>query len=751
MKKSRGILSLVVTAALIALLAFTTTAGFGKTHTGSARNIKLGLDLAGGVSITYQVKDKNPTKEEMSDTIYKLQKRVEQYSTESSVYQEGDDRINIEIPGVSNANEILDELGQPGSLYFIAQTGSDGSANYTQTGSSGNTAEDFQLNKTLEELEEDGSIILTGNDVKAAQAGTREDELTGQRQNVVSLTLNDEGTEKFAKATKAAVEKTPKESIGIYYDGGFVSVPTVNNAIENGQAEISGSMTFEEADSLASTIRIGGLKLELTELRSNVVGAQLGEQAISTSLKAGAIGLVLVFLFMIFAYYLPGFAASLALIIYTELVLVILNAFEVTLTLPGIAGIILGIGMAVDANVIIFARVKEEMSKGKSVRNSLKTGFQKALSAILDGNITTLIAAVVLWFMGTGTVKGFAQTLGIGIIVSMFTALVVTRIIIFAFYAVGLRSEKLYYRPAKERAPIDFLAKKKVFFAASLLVIAIGAVFIGVNAAGGRGAFAYSLEFEGGTATNVTFNEDYTIEEIDEKIVPVVEKVTGDANVQTQKVGGTNQVIIKTVTLELDKREELNQALADNFGVDAKEITAENISSTVSGEMRQDAIIAVIVATICMLLYIWLRFKDIRFATSAVTALLHDVLVVLAFYAAARISVGNTFIACMLTIVGYSINATIVIFDRIREELHYASGKTDLAALVNKSITQTLTRSIYTSLTTFIMVAVLFVMGVSSIKEFALPLMAGIVCGAYSSVCITGALWYVMKKKFVKK
>ncbi len=751
MKKSRGILSLVVTAALIALLAFTTTAGFGKTHTGSARNIKLGLDLAGGVSITYQVKDKNPTKEEMSDTIYKLQKRVEQYSTESSVYQEGDDRINIEIPGVSNANEILDELGQPGSLYFIAQTGSDGSANYTQTGSSGNTAEDFQLNKTLEELEEDGSIILTGNDVKAAQAGTREDELTGQRQNVVSLTLNDEGTEKFAKATKAAVEKTPKESIGIYYDGGFVSVPTVNNAIENGQAEISGSMTFEEADSLASTIRIGGLKLELTELRSNVVGAQLGEQAISTSLKAGAIGLVLVFLFMIFAYYLPGFAASLALIIYTELVLVILNAFEVTLTLPGIAGIILGIGMAVDANVIIFARVKEEMSKGKSVRNSLKTGFQKALSAILDGNITTLIAAVVLWFMGTGTVKGFAQTLGIGIIVSMFTALVITRIIIFAFYAVGLRSEKLYYRPAKERAPIDFLAKKKVFFAASLLVIAIGAVFIGVNAVGGRGAFAYSLEFEGGTATNVTFNEDYTIEEIDEKIVPVVEKVTGDANVQTQKVGGTNQVIIKTVTLELDKREELNQALADNFGVDAAEITAENISSTVSGEMRQDAIIAVIVATICMLLYIWLRFKDIRFATSAVTALLHDVLVVLAFYAAARISVGNTFIACMLTIVGYSINATIVIFDRIREELHYASGKTDLAALVNKSITQTLTRSIYTSLTTFIMVAVLFVMGVSSIKEFALPLMAGIVCGAYSSVCITGALWYVMKKKFVKK
>lgn len=745
MKKSKGILSLVVAAALIVLLGFTTMVGFGKSHTGAMENIKLGLDLAGGVSITYQVKDDNPTAEEMSDTIYKLQKRVEQYSTESSVYQEGNDRINIEIPGVSDANEILNELGQPGSLYFIAQTGSDGSANYSAVSSTGDMAQDYKLNKTIEELEADGSIVLSGDEVKSAQAGTREEELTGRKLNVVELTFTEEGTEKFAEATTKAAES--QESIGIYYDGAFVSVPNVRNAIENGQAEISGSMTFEEADALASTIRIGGLKLELEELRSNVVGAQLGEQAISTSLKAGAIGLVIVFLFMIAVYLLPGFAASLALVIYTGLVLVILNAFEVTLTLPGIAGIILGIGMAVDANVIIFARVREEIARGKSVRNALKDGFQKALSAIVDGNVTTLIAAAVLWLKGSGTVKGFAQTLAIGIIVSMFTALVVTRMIVFAFYAIGLRSEKLYYRPKKERAPIDFLGKRKIFFGVSVAVIVIGLVFMGVNASQGKGAFSYSLEFEGGTSTNVTFNEDYTIEEIDEKIVPILEEVTGDANVQTQKVAGTNQVIIKTVTLDLAKREALNKAMVDNFDVDESLITAENISSTVSSEMRRDAVIAVIIATIFMLLYIWLRFKDIRFATSAVTALLHDVLVVLAFYAAARISVGNTFIACMLTIVGYSINATIVIFDRIREELHYQSKKTDLKDLVNKSITQTLTRSIYTSVTTFIMVAVLYVLGVSSIKEFALPLMVGIVCGGYSSVCITGALWYVMKKK----
>ena len=744
MKKSKSILSLLLTVILIVGLGFTVIAGIGKSKTGAMKNIKLGLDLAGGVSITYQVKDKNPTKEEMSDTIYKLQKRVEQYSTEASVYQEGDDRINIEIPGVTDANEILDELGQPGSLYFIAQTGSDGSANYSQVNSTGDASKDYQLNKTIEELQADGSIVLSGNDVKSAQAQTTEDQLTKNKQNVVSLTFTKDGTTKFADATTKALAAS--QSIGIYYDGAFVSVPNVQAAITNGQAQISGNMTYEEADALASTIRIGGLKLELEELRSNVVGAQLGEQAVATSLKAGAIGLAIVFVFMCCVYLLPGLASGLALLIYTGLVLVILNAFEVTLTLPGIAGIILGIGMAVDANVIIFARVREEMVRGRSVKNSLKIGFQKALSAILDGNITTLIAAAVLWFKGSGTVKGFAQTLAIGIIASMFTALVITRLIVNAFYAVGLRSEKLYYRPKKEREPIDFLSKKKVFFTISLVLIAAGVITIGVNAGRGKGAFAYSLEFQGGTSTNVTFDKDYSIDEIDKEIVPVVEKVTGDNNVQTQKVAGTNQVIIKTVTLDLDKREALNKAMVDNFGVDESKITAENISSTVSNEMRRDAVIAVVIATICMLLYIWFRFKDIRFATSAVLALLHDVLVVVGFYAIARISVGNTFIACMLTIVGYSINATIVIFDRIREEMRGKTKSSDVAAVVNKSITQTLTRSIYTSLTTFIMVAVLYVMGVSSIKEFALPLMVGVVCGAYSSVCITGALWYVMKR-----
>lgn len=713
MNKNKGILSLILTVVLIAFFGYTALFGIGSKETGAAKNIKLGLDLAGGVSITYQVMDENPSESDMADTIYKLQKRVEQYSTEATVYQEGDDRINIEIPGVSDANTILEELGKPGSLEFMT---------------------------------EDGEVVLSGTDVDTATAQTGEDAM-GNKEYVVELILTEEGAQKFAEATAANVGY----SIAIVYDEEVISAPVVEEAITGGQAYISGMADYAEAENLAAAIRIGGLSLKLEELRSNVVGAQLGEQAISTSLMAGAIGLAIVFLFMIFAYLLPGFASSLALIIYTELMLITLNAFDITLTLPGIAGMILSIGMAVDANVIIFARVREEMSEGKTVRTSLKTGFQKAMSAIVDGNVTTLIAAIVLGFMGSGTVKGFAYTLAIGIILSMFTALVVTRMIVYAFYAVGLRKESLYYRPKKERKPIDFLAHRKWFFTASAIVIVLGFVFMGVNALKGEGALAYGLEFKGGTSTNVTFNEDYTIEEIDELIVPVVEEVTGDANVQTQKVAGSNEVIIKTVTLELEQREALNQALVDEFGVDEEKIIAENISSTVSNEMRKDAVVAVIVATIFMLLYIWFRFSDIRFATSAVAALLHDVLVVLAFYAVARVSVGNTFIACMLTIVGYSINATIVIFDRIREEMKIKNKKTSVADVVNKSITQTLTRSIYTSLTTFVMVVVLYILGVSSIKEFALPLMVGIVCGAYSSVCLTGALWYVMKTKFGKE
>ena len=741
MKKSRGILSLILIVAVMVFLGVTSIHGLNSKGMGSARNINLGLDLEGGVSITYEAVGDTPSDEDMKDTVYKLQRRVEEYSTEAQAYQVGDNRVGIEIPGVQDANEILEELGQPGSLYFIRHLDSDGNENYTLN----EDGTGYVLTKSIEELQEDGSIVLTGTEVESATAGALSDKTTSATEYGVDLTLTDEGTKAFAEATEEAYNNN-HDSIAIYYDGDLISVPNVNAVIENGQAQISGNMSYEEADNIASTIRIGGLNVELKEISSEVVGAQLGQEAVSTSLLAGAIGLVIVCLFMCFVYLLPGFASSLALLIYTGLILVLLNAFDITLTLPGIAGIILGIGMAVDANVIIFARVKEELTAGVSVHGALKAGFHKAMSAIIDGNVTTLIAAAVLWFRGSGTVRGFAQTLALGIVVSMFTALVITRLIIYSFYAVGIRNEKLYAKKLKKRSPIDFLGKRRVFFIISIIMCLSGFVGMGINHARGIGAMNYSLDFVGGTSTTVTFDQQYTLDEIDSEMIPDLEDITGDPNIQVQTVQDTTQVVFKTQTQDLSEREAFAKYMSDNYGVAEKDIEVRNISGTVSSEMRTDAIVAVVIATICMLIYIWFRFKDIRFATSAVIALVHDVLVVLAFYVIARVSVGNTFIACMLTIVGYSINATIVIFDRIREELKL-NKKEDLKELVNRCITQTLTRSIYTNLTTFIMVVALYVLGVSSIKEFAAPLMVGIACGAYTSVCITGALWYVMKMR----
>ncbi|MGN0168311.1 MAG: protein translocase subunit SecD [Acetatifactor sp.] len=749
MKKSKAIIILLCILLVLAGVTYIDFFGVNAEGDGSASDINLGLDLAGGVSITYQVVgDEEPSATDMSDTIAKLQKRVEKYSTEAIVYQEGADRINIEIPGVSDANTILQELGRPGSLYFIAETDSEGNANYSAQyvqNADGSIGLTYVMNKSIDELLADGSILVQGTDVKEAAAGSRQD--TMGTEYAVSLTMTDEGREKFAQATKNALEKG--ESLGIYYDGSIISAPNVNAVITDGNAQISPMESYEKAESLASTIRIGGLKLELEELHSKVVGAQLGVDAIETSLKAAAIGVVIVMLFMIVVYLIPGLASAIGLLAYVALVVLLLNGFDMTLTLPGIAGIILSIGMAVDANVIIFARIREELATGKTVRNAIKVGFDKALSAIIDGNITTLIAAVVLLLLGPGSVKGFAQTLALGIVLSMFTALVVTRYILYAFYALGLKNEK-FYGVGRERKVLNILSKKGIFFGISAAVIIAGFVVMGVNKATTGDALNYSLEFKGGTATTVVFNEEMSLDRANSEVVPLIEEITGSA-VQIQTVQDSNEVIFKTNTLNVEQRESLNQMLTDNFGIEEKQVTSETISSTISDEMKSDTIIAVVVAIICMLIYIRIRFSDIRFGVSSIIALLHDVLVVLAFYAAARVSVSNTFVACMLTIVGYSINATIVIFDRVRENMATMTHKDDLKDVVNKSITQTMSRSIFTSLTTFVMVAVLYILGVTSIKDFALPLMVGIVCGTYSSVCLAGSFWYIFRTKFVPK
>lgn len=713
--KTKGALHILVVILVIALFGGIAYMGVGKAHRGSAKNIRLGLDLAGGVSVTYEATKSNPTPREMQDTVYKMQKRVENDSSEASVYQEGDNRVTIDVPDVDDPQAVLEKLGKAGSLEF---------------------------------KDPNGNVVISGSAIKTAEATTQTDQ-TGNSENVVKLTLNSKGRKAFADATAEFIG----QPIAIVYDGKEISAPTVESEITDGVAVISGSFDeFSKAEDLASTLRIGALPLELKNIRNNIVGAKLGLTSLNTSLIAGIIGLILVIIFMIVLYRIPGVAASIALLFYVAAILLALNGLDVTLTLPGIAGIILSIGMAVDANVIIFTRIKEELGTGKTVRSAIKIGFDKALSAIIDGNITTLIAAVVLYLMGSGTVKGFAQTLGLGIVLSMFTALLVTKFILNAFCNLGFDDVK-YYGTAKELKTINFVGnfKKYVVISGALFLLCIGGLVFNKVQTGE--ILNYSLDFQGGTSTSVTFDNSVKLDTNKKQEVVNLVKATVNATPEISDVADENKLIIRTTELSLDQQKALSQAFETTYQIKQEQIETESISATVSNEMKKDAVVAVIIAAVCMLIYIWIRFKNLTFGASSVSALIHDVIVVLMVYAVFShfIQVGNTFIACMLTIVGYSINATIVIFDRIRENRKGKSSRDDLAEVVNKSITQTFTRSINTSLTTFIMVFMLAILGVDSVRQFAIPLIVGIICGAYSSVCLAGTIWYKLYMAFSNK
>ena len=747
MNKSKSIVYFIISLAVILFLGYVIMFGIGDR--GQAKYIKQGLDLEGGVSITYQVSKDNGdwTQTQLSDTRSKLEQRVHQFSTEAAAYKEGEDRITVEIPGENDADAVLKELGKPGSLYFCTKADSD-------------PTEEQLANKEYVQVKDDQTyagyykIWVTGDEIADAKGEASSDQQTGATEYIVSLTFNDAGAKAFGDMTSQYVGQLTY----IIYDGNVISAPKVNEPITGGQARIDGQKNLEEAEALASNIRIGALTLSLDEISHKVESAQLGSDALSKSIQAGIIGFIIICIFLLIVYRIPGIAAGLALVTYVELILLALNGFDLTLTLPGIAGIILNIGMAVDANVIIYARIREEIAAGKTVKSAIKIGFEKATSAIVDGNITTLIAALVLLWRGSGTVQGFAQTLSIGILIQLFTSLVVSRILVWLLYYMGF-DKPAFYGKERAKSVIKFVEKRVIFFAISIAVIVIGLGSVAFNSFANKGsdnegAFNYSIEFKGGSAVNVQFDKDYSMDEFNDSIKPDIEKLLGTSDVQGQKDTATKGLFtIKTKKLEGETFDNFKKLLIENYQAQDNEENFANtmISDTVSKEMRRDAVVATIIATICMLLYIWVRFRNVSFAFAAVVALVHDVLVVVGFYGLSRVTVGTTFIACLLTIVGYSINATIVIFDRIRENKALMRRGDTMIECVDKSITQTLTRSIYTTLTTFVMVFMIFVMGVSSIKEFTLPLMVGMICGGYSSVCISGALWYVMRGKKLDK
>lgn len=738
--KVKGILQILLVLLVTAAMGVVAYRGIGEANRGSAKNIRLGLDLAGGVSVTYEATKENPTAQEMSDTVYKMQKRVENESTEASVYQEGSNRVTVDVPDVDDPQAVLDKLGKAGSLEFVLY-------------------KDCQIAEDKTATYDADKVLLDGSMISTAEATNQQDSATGVNENVVKITFTGKGAKKFGTVTSEHVG----EQLSIIYDGKEVSSPTIQTAITDGVAVVSGNFQeFSAAEDMASTLRIGALPLELKNIRSNIVGAKLGSTSLETSLWAGVIGLILVIIFMIVMYRVPGVASSLALILYVAATLLALNGLNVTLTLPGIAGVILAIGMAVDANCIIFTRIREELATGKTVKSSIKIGFEKALSAIIDGNVTTLIAAVVLYIKGSGTVMGFAQTLAIGIILSMFTAIFVTRWILYGFVALGLDNVKLF-GVQKERKTINFVgnAKKYIVISGILILLCIGGLIF--NKAQTGQILNYSLDFMGGSSTSVTFDEaaktnngfdasGNASDAFKNELTEAVKVSAGVPSAEISDVAGERTLIVRTTDLTEDQQKKVVADITSQYGVTNDNIEIETISASVSNEMKTDAIVAVIIAAICMLIYIWIRFKNLAFGASSVLALIHDILVVLMVYAvgSAFISVGSTFIACMLTIVGYSINATIVVFDRVRENRKKAGSRAEVSEIVNESITQTLSRSINTSITTLIMVVVLAIMGVDAVRQFAIPLIAGIVSGCYSSVCLAGTIWFFMNKKMKK-
>ena len=681
--------------------------------------LKYGLDINGGVYVVMEAQTDetgDELKELMEQTRAVLDNRVNQMGVaEASVTVEGTNRIRVEMPGVDNAEEAIESIGKTAQLYFILA---------------------------------DGSVVLDGSHVKDAQIAT-----DGSYYKIL-LEFDSEGSELFEEGTRKAYnqEVTPTidgmsaNQIAIVLDNEIVVSPTVQSVISGGSCEMTGNYSKDEASMTAALIRGGALPVELEEVQSSVQAASIGADALDKSIVAGAIGLGIVFLLMLIFYGMLGFVADIALLLYVIMFLWSMVAFNVVLTLPGIAALILSIGMAVDANVIIFARIKEEIAAGKSIRVAVDAGFKNALSTVLDAQITTLIAAVVLYEVGTTSVKGFALTLMIGIVISIFTAVVITQLFISLLAESPKFCKNKYFGCNEDGSPkqmlnktFSFIKHRKVFYIISCTIIGVGmlwSVIFGMN---------YGIDFTGGTTIQVELGQQVEVSDVEDAIAEY------DLDPSIVYAGeGNTQVIIKTIeSLDNAARADVIQSLEDNLGVTIEDediLASEQFGPSVGNELKVNALKAVLIAAIGMLIYIIFRFKSWKYGLSAIVGVLHDVLVVIAFYAIFGYTVNNPFIAAILTLVGYSINDTIVIFDRIRENkaIHPRNSN---EVNIDLSINQTLNRTIMTSLTTLVVMIPLCIMVSSSIREFIIPLMVGVIVGCASSIFICSPLYYDLCKK----
>ena len=679
----------------------------------------LGLDIKGGVYVVLEADAKDLAKYSneddkrtvMEQTQAVIENRVNELGlSEPTVTIEGENRIRVELPGAENAEEAIAQIGKTAQLQFILA---------------------------------DGSLVLDGSSVKDAQAG-QDDKSTSY---AVNLQFDSSGADAFYEATKkayngevqSAIQGVDSGAIAIILDNEIISAPHVNEPIAGGSCSITGDFTMEEAQNLAALIRGGSLPITLTEVTSSVQSAQIGYNALEMSVYAGLIGLALILLLMLFAYRGLGIAADLALLFYVVIVLNIMSVMHVTLTLPGIAGIIVAVGMAVDANVIIFSRIREELAAGRSVRVAAETGYKRALTSIIDSQVTTLIAAVILYEVGTSSVKGFAFTFMVGIIVSIFTAVIVTQLYVGLFAQSRSTAKLSFFGMRKDGSAsftfskrIPLIDKRKVFYCISAVILIIGlgcGVIRGLN---------FGIDFTGGTMIQMDMGKQVKISDVEKAIA----KYDLDPTIIYSGAGNEEIVIRTKVAMENEERAQVIDTINEEFGTTDKDIIAQELfGGSIGKELRNNAILAIIIAAACMLIYIRIRFRQWRFGGAALLGVLHDVLIVISFYAIFQVTVNNPFIAGILTVVGYSINDTIVIFDRIRENLKYMKRGT-LVETIDRSITQTLGRSLMTSATTLIVMVPLLIMAGSAIRVFILPLMVGILAGTYSSICVCSPLYY---------
>ncbi len=689
--------------------------------------IVLGLDLQGGSIITYEADpsqiNQNTLDEDIIAAIAMLRQRLDVLGyTEAQVYQFSDTRIRVEIPDLEDPLEAEKKIGSTAQLEFRDHT---------------------------------GKVWLTGDAVETAEPAYGPTDSSGMSRHHVVLTFNEESRSIWADATEyAAKQEAGDNYIALYMDGepvqdegGNPIQPTVEERIDSDSSIVTFGSTASASESVkyfSSIVNAGKLPFALIRAQNTTVGATLGADSLRTSLTAGAIGLALVILFMLVYYRLPGLMASISLAFYTALVAIVLATLRVNLSLPGIAGIILSIGMAVDANVVIFERIKEELRSGKTVKGSVDSGFKRALTAIIDSNITTIIAGAVLLAFGTGAIKGFAITLLVGVVLSMLTVLVVSRLLLKQMVSLGVTALPFYGVKADRSEPrfhklqLNFTKNFKWFGLPSAIICLFAAVCL-VLIPLGTTLFNFDIDFVGGTSFQLETGQNLTNEDLD-KIASLVQEVTGEAPSAPQRVGET-QVIVKTAALDADTEAAvLNRVKEEYPAINNDNSMSDSVSPSVGSDLRRAAILSVIVASALILLYITIRFQ-FSSGLAAVVALIHDLLIILAGYVIFQIPINMNFIAVMLTILGYSINSTIIVFDRIRENKRLMQ-KSSFADVVDRGIKQTMGRNINTTLTTLLPVICIIVIGVPSVRNFAIPLTIGLLAGMYSSICLSGSMWH---------